>query len=192
MRHSLLHKLVLAALSVTLILGAGAVLGKDAPGFVDLSFIDVPENATEVQDITLGPVLKDVVRDARANDDLEIAELLSMVHNLHMVSFSLDDQQSTSLAAEAVARISKQLKDEDWDRLIRVKDGDEITSIHVKYHDDDMVGLTVVVFSPDDEALFVNVQGDLDLGKLMRLAGDLDEDQLEAYLEKFDADIHVE
>ena len=36
------------------------------PGFVDLEFINIPDDADEIQDIDLGPVLKDVVRDAKA------------------------------------------------------------------------------------------------------------------------------
>lgn len=182
----------LALLATSIIFNSGLALAMDAPGYLDLDFIDIPLNAEEFQDINLGPVLKDVVRDAKANQDLEIAELLSMVHNLRMVSFSLDDAQANKEAADAVIKLTKKLKKEDWDRLISLKDGEEITRIHTRYHDNNMVGLSVIVFTPHEEALFVNVQGDLDLGKIMRLAGQLDEEELEAYLEKFDGEIHME
>ena len=153
------------------------------PGYIDLDFINIPDDADEIQDINLGPVLKDVVREARANDDLEIADLLTMVHNLRMRSYSLD-RYTTADAKSAVDRIASRLKNDDWDTLMKFKDGDELTTISTKYHNDNMVGLMVVVFAPDEEVMFINVVGDLDLGKLMKLASEMDKGELEEYLEK--------
>lgn len=162
------------------------------PGFVDLEFINIPDDADEIQDIDLGPVLKDVVRDAKANDDLEIAELLSMVTNLRMRAYSLD-KYTTDEAREYKDVVAKRLKADDWNTLMKFKDGDELVTISTKYHDDNMVGLTVVVFEPEEEVLFINVVGDLDLGKLMRLASEMDTDDLEEYLDQVDGKhIHID
>lgn len=192
MRHYKTMLVVPALLAIAALLAALPAVAKDAPGYIDLDFIQIPNGADEIEDINLGPVLKEVVREARENEDLEIAELLGMVHNLRLISFSLDDHRTTEQAAAGVDKLQDQLRSEDWDRLMRIKDGDEITSIHIKYHDDNMVGLTVVSFTPDEEFLVVNVVGDLDLGKLMRLAGQLDQNELEDYLEKFDGEVHIE
>lgn len=178
-----------------LCLCGSAIAGKDAdqPGYIDLSFIEIPDDADEIQDIDLGPVLKDVVREAKANDDLEIAELLAMVHNLRLRSFSVD-QKSAGKARKSVEKITARMKADDWDTLMKFKDGDELTTINIKYHKDNMVGLTVVVFDPTSEVLFVNVVGDLDLGKLMKLAGQLDSGELEEYLDQMDGvhNIHID
>ena len=188
-----LHLVFLIAISMALSATALAGQLSDQPGYVDLEFIQIPDDAEEIQDINLGPVLKDVVREARKNDDLEIAELLTMVHSLRMRAFSIDEQ-SVKMAKDAVDKIAARLKKDDWDNLMKFKDGGELTTISTKYHNDNMVGLMVVVFSPDEEVMFINVVGDLDLGKLMKLAMELNTDELEEYLEKFDggSSIHIE
>jgi len=197
MRHSTnTVKIHLVFLMVIFIAFSGATQAADVsglPGYVDLDFIEIPDDAEEIQDINLGPVLKDVVRQAKENDDLEIAELLTMVHSLRMRGFSVD-YKSEKMARDAVEKIAARLKADDWDNLMKFKDGDELTTISTKYHDDNMVGLMIVVFSPGEEAMFINVVGDLDLGKLMRLATELDTEELEAYLGKVESgsSIHVE
>ncbi len=190
MSHPKINLVILVA--ALLCFSAPTMAGKttNEPGYVDLSFIEIPDNADEIQDIDLGPVLKDVVREAKANDDLEIAELLTMVHSLRLRAFSVDDS-SVAMARRSVERVSARLKDDDWDTLMKFKDGGELTTINIKYHNDNMVGLTVIVFDPEEEVLFVNVVGDLDLGKLMKLAGELDSEDLEGYLEKVDGGRHI-
>jgi Domain of unknown function (DUF4252) len=183
MRHP---KFEIVFLIVSLLcLSTGAMAGDltGQPGYVDLEFIDIPDSAEEIQDIDLGIVLKDVVREAKANDDLEIAELLAMVHSLRLRAYSIDED-SLEMTKDAIAKVSAIMKKDDWDTLMKFKDGSELTTINIKYHNDNMVGLMVVVFDPDEEVLFVNVVGDLDLGKLMKLAGEFDADELEMYLEK--------
>ncbi len=197
MRHSnnqaKIHLVIF--MTILMVLSASTVGAKvsDEPGYVDLDFIQIPDDAEEIQDIDLGPVLKDVVREAKKNDDLEIAELLTMVHHLRMRAFSLD-RYTDSIAKDAVEKIAKRLKEDDWDNLMKFKDGGELTTISTKYHNNNMVGLMVVVFSPEDEVMFINVVGDLDLGKLMRLATELDSGELEEYLEQFEdsSSIHIE
>ena len=55
------------ALVTTLILGlaagsAAALKLEDAPGYVDLEWIEIPDTADEIQDIDLSPVLLDALR----------------------------------------------------------------------------------------------------------------------------------
>jgi hypothetical protein len=193
MRYSKFNLVILMAALLCVSGSAMAAKVATGPGYIDLSFIEIPEDAEEIQDIDLSLVLKDVVREAKANDDLEIAELLTMVHSLRLRSFSVD-KGSVDMARQAVEKVSSILKRDDWDTLMKFKDGGELTTINIKYHDDNMVGLMVVVFDPDDEVLFVNVVGDLDLGKLMKLAGELDSEDLEDYLDKVDGgrNIHID
>ncbi len=191
-----LLKINLLIVVITLLsLSGPALAAKDAdqPGYIDLSFIQIPDDAEEIQDIDLGPVLKDVIREAEANNDHEIVALLAMVHSLRLRAFSVDEN-SVKMARESVDKVTARLKKDDWDTLMKFKDEGELTTINIKYHDDNMVGLTVVVFDPTEEVLFVNVVGDLDLGKLMKLAGELDSGELEEYLEKVEGGhgIHID
>lgn len=190
MRHFKFNMFLFSFALICISGSALAASGSDEPGYIDLSFIDIPDDAETIQDINLGPVLKDVRREARENDDMAIAELLSMVHSLRLRAFSVDEN-TVKMARQAVEKVSARLKKDDWDSLMKFKDEGELTTISIKYHDDNMVGLMIVVFDPDDEVLFVNVVGDLDLGKLMKLAGELDGEDLEKYLEKVDGEYNI-
>ena len=77
MRYS---KFTLVILMAALLCVSGSAMADKVatgPGYIDLSFIEIPDDADEIQDIDLSLVLKDVVREAKANDDMEIAELLT-------------------------------------------------------------------------------------------------------------------
>ena len=182
-----LRTISLMTLTLSL-LGAGLALGVELekePGYIDLEWIDIPEDASEIQDIDLGPILGDLAKDAREKGDDALFQALGMVHSIRVKSFSIEDG-GDGAANQAVEKIAVQLKDEDWKRLIYMKDGDETVSVNTKYSGEDMVGLMIVTYEPDDSVAFVNVVGDLDLGTLISLAKKMDHDSIEDMLEELD------
>ncbi len=165
--------LVVGLLGATL--GAAPAAADDPPGYVDLSWIEIPDDAHEIQDIDLTVMLEELAADARAEGEQELANLLSTITSLRVKAFSLteDDEKSR----QAAARVQEQLEKDGWARIIYLKDGDETMSVSTYRHDGHMVGLTAVAYEPGGQVGFVNVVGNLDLGHLLRLAreGDLDE-----------------
>ena len=163
------------------------------PGYIDLEWIQIPEDADEIQDIDLGPALISAAADAEKRGDSEMYKAFSMIKSLRVKSFSMDDESED--VDKAVDRINDMLKKKDWKRLIYVKDDEEIVTVSTKSVDDEMVGLMVVAYEPGEEASFVNVVGDLDLAYLLGMAGKLHGEHLESFLEELDADgvhVHIE
>jgi len=173
----------LAALVLVMAVSAAADI-KDEPGYIDLSFIQIPDDADEVQDIDLTTVLVDIADDARADGEDELAEVLAMVRSVRVKSFSIDSDDGS--VKRNVEKIMKKLDDDDWTRIIFIKDGDETVSVSTMNDDGDILGLTVVVFEPGDSAVFVNVVGEIDLGKILSFAGHMDFDDLDDYLEEYE------
>ncbi len=166
---------------------------KDEPGYIDLEWIEIPDDAEEIQDIDLGPALISAAANAEEYGDAEMHKIFSMIKSIRVKSFSMDDESSE--VDKAVDKITDMLKKKDWKRLIYVKDDDEIVTVSTKSVDDEMVGLMVVAYEPGEEASFVNVVGDLDLAYLLGMAGKLHGEHLESFLEDLDLegmDIHVE
>jgi len=191
--------IVLAALVVSLALPALAGI-KDEPGYIDLSFIEIPADAEEVQDIDLTSMLVNIADDARAEGEDDLADMLSMVRSVRVKFFSIDDRHDDAIK-QNVDRIMKKLDQDDWTRIIYIKDGDETVSVSSKNNKDGViVGLTLVVFEPGESAGFVNVVGEINLGKLFTMAGKFDFDDLDEYMEEYghgehehgDHDKHVE
>jgi hypothetical protein len=170
------------------LMGAGLALGTELekePGYIDLEWISIPDNASEYQDIDLGPILGDLAKDAKEKGDDALFQVLGMVRSIRVKAFSID-QGGGAEAEAAVEKISAKLKNDDWKSLFKMKDDDETVLITSKYVGEDMVGLMIVTYEPEDSVAFVNVVGDLDLGTLITLARELDHDSIENMLEGLD------
>ena len=129
----------------------------------------------------------------KSGDDA-LAEALSMIKGVRLKSFSLDEDTET-VAEEAVARIQAQMDGGDWKRMVYYKDGEEMVGVHTFYVGKDLVGLMVLVYEPGDSVTFANIVGDLDLGTMMKLAKRIDGDSLEEMLEEYEdldgVNIHI-
>jgi hypothetical protein len=167
---------------------AGLALAGDLtkePGYIDLEWIAIPADASEVQDIDLGPILGDLAKDAQEKGDDALFQALAMIRSIRVKAYSIEDGGDAE-TSRAVEKIADQMTQGDWKRLIYMKDGDETVSVNTKYQGEDMVGLMVVTYEPEDSVAFVNVVGDLDLGTLLGLAGKIDSDSIEDMLEELE------
>ena len=179
---------LLAALALLCFLTSGMALAgkvKDEPGYIDLDWIEIPDNAAEVQDIDLSDILKSVAADAKDSGDDELSQILVMVRSIRVKGFSVE-KGDTKKADKAVKKVTALLKDKDWKRLIYLKDDEEVMSVSTKYDGDDLVGLMMIAYEPGEEVMFANVVGDLDLPAIMALVGAMDGDELDDLLEGLD------
>ena len=179
-----LKTLTLALLLVVLAWPALAADLEDSPGYVDLDFIEIPDHAREVQDIDLTAMLDTIADDAHAEGDHELAEMLRMVRSVRARFYSLEAGDEDD-ARKNVERVMKTLDDEEWTRLIYIKDEDETVTVSTRNLEGKIVGLAVVMFEPGEQAGFVNVVGDIDLARLMTMAGEFDLDDLEGYADRY-------
>jgi hypothetical protein len=176
----------LIALLLSLVMAASALadVTKEV-GYMDLEWIVIPDDASEIKDIDLGPILGDISKDAKSKGDDALVQALAMVRSIRVKSFSVEDGGSADAQA-AVDKVTSRLKTDDWKRLIYMKDGEETISVNTKYDGEDLVGLMVIMYEVDESVAFVNVVGDLNLGTLLSLAKQIDSDSLEDMLEDLD------
>jgi hypothetical protein len=164
-----------------LLVAAAPAAADEPPGFVDLSWIEIPADAREIQDVDLTVMLADLAADARAEGEDQLADLLGTITSLRVKAYSLDGPHEAS--REAAARVLEQLEDGGWSRILYLKDGEETMSVSTYREDGHLVGVTAVAYEPGGQVGFVNVVGNLDLGHLLRLARDGDLAELGARLE---------
>ena len=178
---------LLPALLFCLLCAGGALAGnvEDEAGYMDLEWIVIPDDASEIQDIDLGPILGGISADAEEKGDDALVRVLAMIRSIRVKSYSIEDGGNES-AKMAVDKVTANMKQDDWKRLIYMKDGDETVSVNTKYDGPDLVGLMIVNYQPDDSVTYVNVVGDLDLGTLIGLAKQIDHDSIEDMLEGLD------
>ncbi len=176
-----LRTLAIAALLLMALSAVAAASIANDPGYFDLEWIEIPDDAEEVQDIDLSAMLTEVAAKARNEGDDELARALAMVRSVRVKAFSLEYKDRETEAM--VDRVTDELKEGGWNRLIYVKDGDEMVTVSSMHVDGNMVGLVVVAYEPGDGVVFANVVGDLDLATLMGLAGEFDLDDIDEYME---------
>jgi hypothetical protein len=138
----------------------------DFPGYVDFGELNSMFGEPSVQ-IAVGGALLGFVSALSAAEDPEAAELFKRLHGVRVSVF--ENPAVTEDAVNYVKTISSQLNQQGWESVVTVNSDDEQVRIFMKFNAENVEGITVMTLQ-EDEAVFVNVIGDLkpdELGKVM-------------------------
>ncbi|MBN1779831.1 DUF4252 domain-containing protein [bacterium] len=166
---------------------------KKHPGYIDLSGIEIPEDAGEVTEVTIGPELFTMLRSfsGEDEDDDDDAAFLGEggMFSINVKTFEIDEAQSDKVRAE-MAKIEKKLQKENWTPVVRVKSGDETTNVSVKFDKGThkTLGLLVMSLEPGNEATFVNIVGSIPLEALGSMGVDMNESALDSLKQVLEGD----
>ncbi len=159
---------------------------KKQPGYIDLSKIKIPGKAGKVTEISIGPALLKLAAGISESSDEKLSKSLSGIFSIQVKSFEVDSEEAEKIRP-VMAEIEKKLNRENWERLVRVKEEDELTIVSIKHDKGKVVGLLVMSLKPGDEASFVNVVGNIDLKNIGKIGMGLNDsalDSLQKALEK--------
>ena len=138
------------------------------PGYVNLDDIDIPENAINVTEVSIGP---EILQLANMFSDEEIPEgTLGGFLNITVKTFDVDSNTAADIRKK-MDDLDKKLKREKWSPLVRSRTGDEFTNVSIKYSKDrkKSLGLFIMSLDPGCEASFVNIVGNVNLAQLKDL-----------------------
>lgn len=143
---------------------------KGDPGYVDLSQIQVPKNATSVAEVTLGPDLIKATMSALTDSSGAGLPpgLLEGIRGIQVRSFEPKDGQSKEMKG-AAERIGADLQNRGWSRIIRVADGEELVTVDIMFKNGAMAGMMIMAVEEDQVAI-VNLVGSLNLQSILQLA----------------------
>ena len=139
---------------------------KDLPGYVDFGELNSIFGEPTVQ-IAVGESLLGLVGSLSASEDPEAAELFKRLNGVRVNVF--ETTQMADGAVDYVKEVSSQLSNLGWESVVTVNSADEQVRIFMKIDQDRVQGITVMAVE-ENEAVFVNVIGNLDpqeLGKVM-------------------------
>jgi hypothetical protein len=140
---------------------------KGLPGYVDFGELNSIFGEPSVQ-IAVGGTLLGFVSALSAHEDPEAAELLKRLHGVRVSVF--ENPTISEDTVDYVKSISSKLGQQGWESVVTVNSDDEQVRIFMKFNGEDVEGITVMALE-EDEAVFVNVIGDLkpdELGKVMK------------------------
>lgn len=164
-------------LLAALLLGAVTSLafaGEDRmhPGRIDGSqFIEMADPDGQLIEINLrGKLLRLLAGRAVKRHDENLASILADLVSIHAVIAEIDVERIGD-ARKRVAAITHRMREEEWERFVRVRDqGEEFTAYVHLGREDEIDGLVVMGFVEGNELLFVNLAGRVDMERIVILS----------------------
>jgi hypothetical protein len=178
-------KIIAMGMLLVIIFASAAMAADDYkrhPGYVDFEKMGIfGEMDASVEIILKGSMLK-LMRGIIEDEDPELADMIGKLLFIHVQAFPVDEVKLSSLEKKVKAA-SKQLEKKDWEIIVRVRDKreDEQVYIYVLPTKSDQIisGLVVMVIEEDEDAVFINVVGDVDPAQIGRIGDAFDIDDLE-------------
>lgn len=143
---------------------------KKHPGYVDFGEIEGLTDVEKTVEVLLkGPILR-FVANAAQNADPSLARLIRTVKLIKVDALSIGKEDLDQMK-NIMRKVSKRLDPNKWERMVRVKEEDEFVEIFLQFgEEDELRGLVIMAVGEDDEAVFINIAGNIDPSQLGRLA----------------------
>jgi hypothetical protein len=139
---------------------------KDLPGYVDFGDLSATYGEPKIT-INLGGTMLNFVGMMTSSDSPETSELISKLKGIRVQIYETDE--NVDAARDQYSKVKDQLKATGWEPIVQINEDDEQVLVYMKMDGGNMEGMTVMVVD-DEEAVFVNIIGQLnpaELGKVM-------------------------
>jgi hypothetical protein len=139
--------------------------------FGDLSKFETGEGVTEVF------LESNILKMVAAATEEEEPDLSSMLNGLKLIKVNVFDvsNKNESGIMERINETDKKLMSQKWDRIVRSRGGDETVNVYIKTSgNSNILGLVVTTLDKEDQAVFVNIVGTIDLKKIGKLGAKFD------------------
>jgi Domain of unknown function (DUF4252) len=144
----------------------GFAAGASGQGSFDFGDIPGIEQQPKV-DINLTPLMIGFLSNITREADPEAANMLSGLHGVRLRVY--DGVKSPARVDSFIDDVTKKLEKDGWQRMVYVQDDKSKVRIHLQMTEQEVSGMTVMVFD-GDEAIFINIVGSVsaaDLGKVL-------------------------
>lgn len=141
----------------------------DMPGYVDFSELSQDYGEPRVM-VNLGGSLLKLVGSMKHDDPVAEEALKSLDSVRIHVYDTAGDTRSADARMDAV---SSKLANQDWEQIVRVQEPEDRVNIYVKHSADRIQGLMIMAVNAE-EAVFVNVLGDIDPAHLNNVVAGID------------------
>ena len=162
--------------AVALLCGSGLNAQSDVesnPGYFDFSdFMTLNSKGAKVEVNLNKPLLKLATTLVR-NESPEAADLTRGLQMVRVRVYSVTDENREGFA-QSVRDITEKLNGDQWDQLVRVNDGDSNVGIFARMPSDEAIFGLVISVAEKDEAVFINIVGDIELDSIADLGRHLD------------------
>jgi hypothetical protein len=174
-------------LSITLAAGVAAKDKKKAvdytkhPGYVDFDALDVFEDEDAKIEVYLKQPMLNLMSKFVEHEDPELFDMFKNLMLVRVQVFEASRELTAKFEAES-SKLVKTLDKKGWERVVRVREDDEHVYVYLKPSDDYewIQGIVVIAIEEHDEAVFVNIVGDIHPEDVHRLGEHFDVEELDS------------
>ena len=129
-------------------------------------------------EISLKEPLLNLVTNILRNNDEEAADFISTLRRVNVRVFD-SSHIDTGRMAETMSAIAQRLDADSWDRVIRVREGDDHVDVYLRLaaNGELIHGIAIMVSEPD-ETVLVNIVGDISPDDISAIGARFDIDEL--------------
>jgi hypothetical protein len=138
------------------------------PGYADFGDLTEFEQGDNVTEVFIEEGLIKMVANLSKSDDPQLSNMLNDLKLVKVNIFKPDNRAGKDVRSR-IEKIDKELIAKKWERIVKVRDKNEVVNIYVKTSASGFEGLTITTFDPKGEAVFVNIVGRIDLDKIGKL-----------------------
>lgn len=175
MKKILMFSVVMSLIGTVVFAQTGEVYTQH-PGYVEFGNFDLFKDADKTIEISIREPLLRFVAKMTAQQDIGLAHLLEKLLLIQVNVFSVEEGQMDAAAA-LIQETSDTMQTENWYRMVHAKERDEHVEVYMQLNESGvMTGLAVMALGVKEalgvdtnEAVFINIVGDIDpeqLGKL--------------------------
>ena len=140
---------------------------KRSPGYVDFDPI-LGDMESSVEVFLKGSLLV-IAREAVRDEDPELGDLLSKISYVRVQVFPVEET-TASVLKDKTREVAKQLEKKGWEMTVRVREeGEQVLIYLLPGKKDEIQGLVVMVVEDDEDAVFINVVGDISPAEIGRI-----------------------
>lgn len=122
-----------------------------------------------VMEVNVEGILMRMVEEASRQEDPELADLLAQLDGVYVLGYGLAGYDIDDFD-ELATGMGDELIDEGWTVIVRYRELTENTHMFAKLAGDGVAGMVVMsVEDGSDQAIFVNIVGDIDPGQIGKI-----------------------
>jgi hypothetical protein len=150
------------------------------PGYIDFQAMEFFGAEYAKIEVNLNENMIKLVAQFVKDEDRDLYEMLIGLKLVRVEVYELTLEIEEKFINES-SRAVKALDDGDWERIVRVREDDQRAYVYVKPSDNyDWIQGVVVLAMEDDEAVFVNIVGDIKPEDISRLGDHFGVEELDS------------
>lgn len=151
------------------------------PGYVDFNALEIFGDQEATIEVYLKQPMLNLLRKFLKDEDPELYDIFGKLQLVRVQVFDVTSDLAVKFDAES-AKTVKALDKAGWEKVVRVTEEDQRVFVYLKPSADYefIQGVVVIAMEDFEEAVFVNIVGDIHPDDISRLGGHFGVDELDS------------